>query len=252
MARFEVIDPNDGPAPPGPWETRPAPAASFSSGESPEASAPVWRISLPADPAAAEAELRAAEAALARQEAAVAGAPRRLRSMAARGGAASFSTGGATPEARVMLLMTEPAERGAVSFGVGGDEGGEVAEAQDRFKAFVQQVQDAVGNYAVVETRLERTLIARTSVSWTGDLRSLLAPGIPAEQEALHRRSLQLAMRSRASLLRTFAVVMRGAAIVALMASSPLGAARALPAAWRFVDDLLREERAREQAGSPA
>jgi hypothetical protein len=89
-------------------------------------------------------------------------------------------------------------------------------------------------------------------VSWTGDVRSLIAAGLAPDQDALHRRSLALAMRSRAALLRTFAVVMRGATIVALMASSPLGAARALPAAWRFVDDLLREERAREQAGSPA
>jgi hypothetical protein len=36
---------------------------------------------------------------------------------------------------------------------------------------------------------------------------------------------------------------MRGATIVALMVSSPVGAVTALPAAWRFVDDLLREAR---------
>lgn len=249
MPLFEVIDPNDGPAPPGPWETRPAPPASF--GAAAEAAAPLWRVSLAADPAAAGLELRAAEEALARQEQAAAAAPGRLRALVARGGAASFGAPAAAPESRLMLLMSEPPGSGARSFGIG-DGGGEAAAAEERFTAFVRQVQDAVGNYAVVETRLERTLIARSAVSWTGDLRSLLGAGLAAEEERLHRRSLGLAMRSRAALLRTFAVVMRGATIVALMASSPLGAARALPAAWRFVDDLLREERAREQAGSPA
>lgn len=239
MARFEVIDPRDGPAPPGPWETRAAPATSFALGE---AVAPLWRVSLPADAVAAAAELAEAEGELARQAAAVAAAPVRLRALAVRGGAASF---GATagPEARLQGLIGASAGRAGASLSTGGDGQGELQAAQERFGAFVQQVQDAVGNLAVVETRLEGRLVARSSVSWTGDLRALLGAGLAVAELELHRRSLGLATATRVALLRMFAVVMRGAAIVAVMASSPAGVVYALPAAWRFVDDILQEVR---------
>jgi hypothetical protein len=238
VARFEVLDPHGGPPPPGPWATSPAPAASFGAGE---AAAPLWRVVLSADGAAAHAELSAAELGLAAQERALAAAPGRLRVLAAAGGAASFGAPADTPEARLLLLLDAP-DAGAASFGAGA-ETDELSAAEERFRAFVGQVQDAVANFAVVETRQEGALLARSAVSWTGDLRSLLAAGLAGEQPALHRRSLALALRSRAALLHTFATVMRGAAIVAVMASSPLAAARALPAAWRFVDDLLWEAR---------
>ena len=246
MALFEIVDPHGGPPPPGPWQTRPAPAASFSAGAAPEAQSTLWRVDLPADPAAAWAELRQAEAGLSRQEAAVADAPARLRRLAARGNAASFSAApAADSEARLLGLVGELRGARAASFSLAGGAASELPAIEARFRAFTQQVQDAVVHFAVVETSQDRRLLARTSVGWAGDMRSLLADRLPPEQAALHRRSLGLARRSRAALLRSFAAVMRGATIVALMVSSPLGAATALPAAWSFVNDLLREERAR-------
>jgi hypothetical protein len=242
MALFEVIDPAGGPAPPGPWEARPAPPASFSATGEAEEQAPLWRINLPADRASAWAELARAEQGLRAQEAAVAGAPARLRALAAQGGAASFGAPVGAPEARLLTIVGELRGEGGASFGTGG-ESDEIAGARERFGAFVAQVQDAVGNFAVVETRLAQRLVARSSVGWTGDLRSLLEAGLAAQDLALHHHSVALAMGSRAALLRTFASVMRGATIVALMVSSPVGAVTALPAAWRFVDDLLREAR---------
>lgn len=243
MALFELIDPAGGPSPPGPWQTRPAMAASFGvSGDAPEQT-PVWRVNLPADPAAAQAALAGAEADLQAQEAAVAKAAERLRDLAAQGGAASFGEAPAAPEARLLSLIGGLQSEGAASFGGAGSGRGELAGAQERFRAFVRQVQDAVGNFAVVETQLADRLVARSSVGWTGDMRSLLVAGLAAPEAALHRRSVALALRSRAALLRTFVAVVRGATIVALMVSSPAGAVAALPAAWRFVDDLLREER---------
>jgi hypothetical protein len=238
VARFEVIDPHGGPAPPGPWEAQAAPAASFGTGE---AAAPIWRVSLPAEPATASVELLVAERDLATQEAAVAAAPERLQALRRRGGATSFGAA-SNPEARLQALLQSAGLEGGISFGGGGKQT-ELAAAEERFRAFVQQVEDAVANYALVETRLGQRLLARSSVSWTGDTRSLFGVGLAADQHGLHRRSLALAMASRAALLRTFAVVMRGAALVALMASSPAGVVYALPAAWRFVDDLLRESR---------
>lgn len=248
MAHFELIDPRGAPAPPGPWQTRAA-AASFSSAGGAEAAAPVWRIDLPADPLAALADLAAAEAQLGRHEAALAATPERIAALAASGGAVSFSAQGLPAPERQLLAMLNAQQppmggpAGASAFSIGQDEASSWAEAEQRFRAFAGQVQDAVTNFAVVETLIEGLLVARTSVGWTGDMRSLLATSPRARYSGLHRRSLGLALGSRTALLKTFGTVMRGAALVAVMAGSPAGAVMALPAAWRFVEQLLGDLR---------
>lgn len=262
MAVFELVASAGAPAPPGPWQVRqpPAEARSFGLGSAATpVDAPLWRVDLPVDLAAARAAFAVAETDLSLQEAVIAAAPARIGALAASGGAVSFSTRGMpAPERQLLALVSElRGEAGAFSAGQAGGpasagafSAGQAdrptwAEAEARFRAFVAQVQDAVTNYAVVETLVEGRLICRSSVSWTGDIRSLLQVRLTARHEQLHRRSLALALRSRAALLTTFGAVMRGGAIVAMMASSPAGAVTALPAAWKFVDQLLDDLRAR-------
>lgn len=247
MAIFELIDRPGAPAPPGPWQTRPAAPASFSARAGGEPAGPVWRIELPDDPAAAWAALRAAEAELGRHEAALDGAPARISALAAAGGAASFSTTGLpAPERQLLALLGGAGGAGgetAGSFSTRGAAPPSWAEAEERFRAFVAQVQEAVSNYAVVETRVGGGLVARSTVSWTGDMRSLLGAAPTAGQREAHRRAVGLALRSRAALLKSFGTVMRGATLVAVMAGSPAGALMAMPAAWRFVDQLVSDLR---------
>lgn len=242
MALFELIDPAGAQAAPGPWQARPAPPAAegLAFGATGGPAAPVWRADLPDDDGAALAALAAGEAELLRYEAAVAAAPARLGALV--GGAASFG-GPGLPAAERRLLADLDALRagpGAASFGTGGG-APPWAEAEGRVRAFVAQAQGAIVNLAVVETRVAGALVARTSVSWTGDVRTLLPAAAPGRHAALHRSTLGLALRSRTGLLRTFGTVLRGAAIVATMAGSPAGALLALPAAWRFVEELLEE-----------
>jgi len=243
MATFVLLDPTPGAqAPPGPWAARPAPAASFSAGAGPEAGAPVWSARLSGDIAAARGELAAADAALDQQERALEAAIARME-RSARGGA-SFAAGQPAPERELQLVLEELRRPpGAASFSVG-TEAGRLEEAQAQFRAFAAQVGETLRNYAIVETRVETALVGRTSVGWTGSMRSLVVAGISAEQRELHRRTLGLALRSRAALLRTFGTVTRGAAIVATAISSPAGPVLALPAAWRFVNQLLEDIRA--------
>lgn len=247
MALFEVLDPHGAAvAPPGPWQARPAPAASFSVGT---ASATVWRANLPADPELARSELMLAEAGLRLQEDAVAAAPARIEALVR--GAASFGAAPlAAPERELLgVLGSASGNRGgAASFGLRETTSELWETAETRFRAFAAQAQDAITKLAVVETRVEGRLIARTSVNWTGDLRSLLSTPLAAEQAALHQRTLTLATRSRMATLRTFGTVLRGAAIVATMASSPVGAITALPAAWSFVEQLLSDMRSPAEA----
>ncbi|MBX0329778.1 hypothetical protein K2Z83_19085 [Oscillochloris sp. ZM17-4] len=245
MAIFEVIEPVAGaPAPPGPWTTRPAPPASFSAGAAPAAGAPVWRARLPADPQAARAALDDAGRGLRAQGAALETAEGRMRRVA--GGGASFAAGRTpAPELELMGLIGElrAAESGASSFGLRETASAGWGEAEAKFRAFAAQIHETLTSYAVVETEFGRALIGRTSVGWTGDVRSLLAAGLSPDQADLHRRTLALALESRAALLRTFTTVLRGATIVATMISSPVGAVTALPAAWKFVDQLLSDMR---------
>jgi hypothetical protein len=245
MATFEVIEPVVGaPAPPGPWTTRPAPPVSFSASGAPESGSPVWRVSLPADPQAAREALSDAGRGLRAQEAALATAQSRIRQVAS--GGASFAAGRTpAPELELMGLVGEvrAAEGGASSFGIRETVSAGWGEAEEKFRAFAAQVHETLTNYAVVETQVELVLIGRTSVGWTGDVRSLLVADLSAEQADLHRRTLALALASRTAMLRTFTTVLRGAAIVATMISSPVGAVAALPAAWKFVDQLLTDIR---------
>lgn len=245
MAIFELIEPVSGaPAPPGPWTTRPAPPVSFSAGAAPEAGSPVWRVRLPDDLEQASAALADAGRSLRAQEAALATATERIRRVAS--GGASFSAGRTpAPEQELMSMLGElrAGASGASSFGLREAAGAGWGEAQERFTAFAAQVHETLTNYAVVETEVGALLIGRTSVGWTGDLRSLLITELSASQAALHQRALDLALTSRAAMLRTFTTVIQGATIVARMLSSPVGAVTALPAAWKFVDQLLTDMR---------
>lgn len=246
MATFTLLDPTPGAqAPPGPWGARPAPAPSFSTEAGPEANAPIWSAQLSGDLAAARAELDAADLTLRRQEQALDLATERM-GRAARGGA-SFAAGLPAPERELLLVLEDMRQPRGASFSTSAA-ALHLEQAQAQFRAFAAQVRATLGNYAVVETRVAAALVARSSVSWTGSMRSLLLAGISADQHELHRRTLALALRSRAALLRTFATVTRGAAIVATAISSPAGPLLALPAAWRFVSQLLEDLRGTEAA----
>lgn len=249
MAIFEVIDPVVGaPNPPGPWTTRLAPPVSFSAGAAPEASSPVWRVSLPSDVAAARAALVDAGCGLRAQEDALETVTARIRCLN-RSGGASFAVGHTpAPERELLGLMNElrAAEASGASFStLGINERADTgwAEAEEAFRTFAAQVYETLSNYAVVETQIDDVLIGRTSVTWTGDVRSLLINDLSSAHADLHCQSLALALASRVALLRTFTTVLRGAAIVATMISSPVGTVTALPAAWKFVNQLLTDIR---------
>ncbi|NJN19615.1 MAG: hypothetical protein HC822_26930 [Oscillochloris sp.] len=244
MARFEVIvaTPNS-PPPPGPWQPSLATPASFSTRGDQLAGATIWRADLDADVAAAHAELAAAGDALRNQELALEQGLGRMQAVLS--GSASFSTAARTPERELQLLLYRSPQSAGASFSTSSasDSGADWKAAGERFQAFIAQIQDTIGNYAVVETRQQQRLIGRSSAGWSGDLRTLVISDLTPEQRELHLRTLGLALRSRAALLRTFAMITRGAAIVATAISSPAGPLLAMPAAWKFVDELLREQR---------
>jgi hypothetical protein len=93
---------------------------------------------------------------------------------------------------------------------------------------------------AWVETSAAGQLFGRTVVSWTGEQVSVWQAS-PAHRDVFaHIRVLDLAIRTRAAFLRMVAVVARAAKVLTALAT-PLGPVLALPAAWKFVDEVVRE-----------
>jgi hypothetical protein len=255
MSVFELVSPTGAaPSLPGPWEGLAAPpppaeaGLSFSAraGEQEAAplEAPLWRANLPADLAGASAQLAVGEASVLATRVALASAPARLdAALGRRPVGVSFSTvAEPRPEAQLFgLLGALEQDPNTVSFGIGEDLKAGWQQANAQFQRFAAQAREAIGNYAVVETRTGELLIGRTTVSWVGDMRTCWPRAIAGEQADLHRRMLALALESRAAMLRTVILVLRGAGLVAQAVSSPIGAVTAIPAAWKFISEIINE-----------
>jgi hypothetical protein len=146
------------------------------------------------------------------------------------------------PEAELMFLLRE-AQYGKPppSFGV-------VEEAREgwdqvvgQFQGFVDLLVRNFSHYAWVETSIEGRIIVRTGVSWTGDFESAWQDQLLPDQMDLHRRSLAIALASRATMMRTFAVVASTAGKLSALMVTPGGAILALPAAWKFINAIRAE-----------
>ena len=220
----------------------------------------IWRLDVPADRGRAGARLDQIEAELAAYERALDAAGSRLDAfIIQRETGTDVSFAGATigteapPAERELAALldvaaglpgpsgTEPSPSQAVSF-----EAGERAlprwdDVADELARFATQVQRFLAHYAWVETQLDGMLLARTTVSWTGDVRTTWAQASLAADPGVHRRALVLALRSRAAMLRMFLLVVTGAVRIVPLLSVPGGAILALPAVWRFINQVRSE-----------
>jgi hypothetical protein len=238
---------------PGPWSSQPPPppvpeGLSFSTLGGEELApieVPTWRANLPVDLNEAAAQIALGEASVRASQRALANAPARLdAALRRRPSGFSFSTNERRPEDQLFgMLGALEEEPDAVNFGIGEDikAGWEKANAQ--FRSFAAQAREAITNLAVVETRSGNLLIGRTSVNWSGDMRTLWPIALEPGQAALHQRTLNLALESRLAMLRTFILVLRGAGLVAQAVSSPIGTVTAIPAAWKFISEILNESK---------
>jgi hypothetical protein len=98
-----------------------------------------------------------------------------------------------------------------------------------------------VSHYARVETEIAGARAGHTAIGWTGDFQTIWAPGVTPPSMQLHHQSVHLALASRIALLRMVAIVATGAAGLALRLSIPGGQLLALPAACKFVRDVVTE-----------
>jgi hypothetical protein len=240
----------------GNWDIPPLPVSqvvSFGAPAPDVEQAPTWRINLPADPAQAIQQLDYVEIQLQASQEALGSVPDRIeqlvnRSQAEARGEVSFAAEPLPPAETELLRLLGAAgqtavrgEQPEVSFGLGQDLGAELRKATEGFQQFTQKISHLIAHFAWVETQVTGHLLARTVVGWTGDMDTLWEEYLRPEQIDLHRRSLDLAITSRAAVLRTFIVTTQGAAKLSVLLATPGGAILALPAAWKYVNQILAE-----------
>ena len=241
------------------WQAAPDPsieAVSFgATSTEPAADISVWRLNLPADPNSAVAQLNQAETQIQATENVLNAIPQQLdqfvqRQQTTSDGATSFSTSDTTDLTLAEIDMLELLEtvqqnygvedEQAVSFGLG-DKLGDWGQVNDQFQALVQRLQRLLNHYAWVETRVQDELLGQTIVSWTGDMRTAWEVDVGSDQQALHYRSLKLALASRQTMLRIIVIASEGAAKLSTLLTMPGGALLALPVAWKYIDEILTE-----------
>ena len=129
---------------------------------------------------------------------------------------------------------------GPLSFGIDPD----WSAMANKAEAALEGIWRLVRYPTWVETRRGGVLLARSAMSWPGNTRSLASPRLTPAVVRIHARSVSLAVRSRNAWARLLLTLMSGSARLAAMASTPAGAAMALPMAWRFIRRVLAETQA--------
>jgi hypothetical protein len=236
------------------WTTAPRPPAGGVAFDATGAAAdevPVWRADLPADPNLATRRLDDAEEGLGASRAALTAAAERIDALVQeqedRPTGLAFAVTAAEAELaqpeRELMALLRGAERGepVVSFEAGEAVSGGWRQVTQQFQGFVDQLLRVVAHYAWVETHVQGRLLAQTTVGWTGDTRTVWQEEMDPTQMALHQRTLTLALSSRETLIRTFVVAASGAAKLSMLLTTPVGAMLALPAAWKFINQVRAE-----------
>jgi hypothetical protein len=224
----------------------PVTAVAFDAASVASPAMPVWRVDLPADARTAAASLASGEAHVMASQHALALAEERLQGfVAARTAAPAFAVSAAAtpfalPEAALMVWLQDM-RGGAVSFAPGEWLRGGWEESTEQLQAFVNRLLQNLAHYVAVETAVQGQLLGRTTVSWTGDTDTVWHAVLDPTSAVLHQRALALALASRDTWMRMVVVVLRSAMTLSVLLTTPGGAVLALPAAWKFVHQVLSE-----------
>jgi hypothetical protein len=201
----------------------------------------IWRATLPGDIEDAHAVLRSANVVVTNEDFALDAASARLAQLSERlkaSGSHEFSG----PEAKLITSLRPTEAPEIVQFHVvSGDEEEEVRRTLAWFTGAWNQVRRLFARNSWVETTCGGVLLARTSLSYSGDIVTAWQADITRANGELHGRTVELAVQSRIALLRTLTLALRGAVLLAGIFISPGTALFAIPAVWRFLSDIRKQ-----------
>lgn len=212
-----------------------------------EASAMVWHAEFATDPATAAAFLQQQARALAAIREALPVANRRQQKFVTS--ALAIETGGTMaflPEQRFgperVLAVWFETIRGQPGAFSGGSFLFNWSEWREEAQGFLEQVGRSMSYAAYVETRIPGQLLARTTVSWLGDVKTVSVAGLSREWVEVHQRLVALSLESRAAWLQLVLHLVSGATILGVLAPTA-NATLALPVAWRFIRAFIADVR---------
>jgi len=129
----------------------------------------------------------------------------------------------------------------SLSFGFGFSD--KYSETLSEFETFIRKISEFLKPSLCVESRIRESLFARTRAGIGGDLKTLwnFTDGEFSAYASLHRRNVSFTLDSRTALFQLLAQIISGAAALAVRFSLPGGAITALPAAWRYIRDVMAQ-----------
>jgi len=129
----------------------------------------------------------------------------------------------------------------SLSFGFGFSD--KYSETLSEFETFIRKISEFLKPSLCVESRIRESLFARTRAGIGGDLKTLwnFTDGEFSAYASLHRRNVSFTLDSRTAMFQLLAQIISGAAALAVRFSLPGGAITALPAAWRYIRDVMAQ-----------
>jgi hypothetical protein len=110
--------------------------------------------------------------------------------------------------------------------------------------SFFRGIGDTLRRADWVQTFLDRRRVGWSVLTLShGRVQTVLRSGLASWQVHVHQRAIEMALFSRAALVRLLGLVLRVAAAVPALAATPVAPVLALIAGWRLVYDVLGEVR---------
>lgn len=242
----------------GVWSASPAnraAAASFSGAATtaPGSEGVFFRAALPAQPQHARRSLDLLGTRLARAGGGLDDASARLERFAAGGyfqvGAFSAPAApGAPPEADLVAWVW--AARGVGSFAPYGAGAQNISAAAKEAAACLERARRLLSGDSLVETRSGGQRLGLTLLPIGGDLSTAWGTRLDSEAIALHNALLEHAVCTRRAWLKMAALLARGALQLAVL--FPTAPLLALPAAYRFIRQVIHQIQTFPEPGTPA
>ncbi|GEM_PF-1739054 len=203
----------------------------------------VWSISLPSNLDQAHQIVQQKAMSLAESQISIEQAGQKLAGLSAQE-EVSFAVGEAqtaesTLRRNIAILQESQAQ---VSFGLLDgvlELPTDLASSWNEFQKFSQQMFQLLSPTLRLETKIEEALLAYTFVLLDGDIKTTLHHQATALQVQLHHQNLLLTLQSRLALMQLLGQVSAGAAVLA--AKFGLQGPLALPAAWRYIQDIIQQ-----------
>ncbi len=241
-ATFALVDGATRPDPHdilGLWRTpSPSPGVSFAAADL-RRDPPVWRVDLPSHPEEARQCMSAAQGRVADVRARLPAAADRLLTVVA----ADVPPEASPAELEMTTWLEERRQAATVSFGPPSGRAGWLSGQARVLADLTDRLALSCAPVARVDTRAGDQVLGRSAVGWRGDICSTVGPEASRQDMQLHAAAVALVRSSRATLLRAFGFAVRGALLMVAVVALPGGPLLALPATWRFLNDLLREAR---------